>query len=104
EREAKLLALEDQREPRAVALRIEPVHALAVRRDQSFVLVETKRTQRHAKLTRELADCECSFVARLASFAGLRGPHVYDGGFHVAGIIHFNGLVLFSSDWPHRGS
>src|SRR5690242_19113014 len=40
EREAELLALENQREPRAIAVRIEPVHALPVRGDQSLVLVK----------------------------------------------------------------
>src|SRR6186997_813799 len=51
EREAELLALEDQREPRPVALRIEPAQAFAMRRDQPFVLVEAQCAQRHPELT-----------------------------------------------------
>src|ERR1043165_3727291 len=89
ERETQLLPLENQCEPRAIAFRVEPVHPLAVGRDQSLVLVKAKRSQRHSELTGELADGECGLVARLASFVGLSSPHTYDGGFHVAGIVHF---------------
>src|SRR3954454_2435141 len=102
-REAQLLALEDQRKPRPIALRIEPAQALAVRRDQSLVLVKPQRTQRHVELARQLADGEGSLAARLVSFRGLSSPHLCDRGFHVAGIIHFDSLafVLRGFARPH---
>src|ERR1043165_4702293 len=52
EREAELLALEDQRETGAVALRIQPVEPVAVRRDQTLVFIEAQRAQRYSEFAR----------------------------------------------------
>src|SRR3954453_894783 len=102
-REAQLLALEDQRKPRPIALRIEPAQALAMRRDQPLVLVKSQRAQPHVELARQLADGEGSLAAGLVSFRGLSSPHLCDRGFHVAGIIHFDSLafVLRGFARPH---
>src|SRR6476620_921535 len=47
--ETELLALEDQAKPGAITLRIEPVQAVALRRQQTLVLVEAQCAQRDAK-------------------------------------------------------
>src|ERR1043165_5740804 len=64
EREAQLLSLQDQRETGAIAVRIQAIEAVAMRRDQALVLVEAQRAQRHSEFARQFADGERGLARR----------------------------------------
>ena len=58
EREADVLGAHDPREPRPVALRVEPREPHALRRDQPLVLVEPESARGAAELFRQVRDRE----------------------------------------------
>src|SRR5690349_10723455 len=72
EREAALLALQDQRKTSTIALRIDARQARAGGRDQSARFVEAQGTQRDAEIAGEIADGE---------LPGLSGGGGYGAGF-----------------------
>src|ERR1043166_3120827 len=58
EREADTLAHQHVAQPRAVAPAVEPLLAVAARREQTLLLIEAQRPRAHLELPREVADGE----------------------------------------------
>ncbi len=71
QRQADALAAQDELQAGAVLVGIDPVEAVARRREQPLVLVEAQRARRGAELAAELADGEAAF--RTAKFTGHGG-------------------------------
>jgi hypothetical protein len=71
------------------------------RRDEAFVLVESKRAQRHPELARELADREFGLIdrSRGVPHGGLQSRFVVDPD-HVGGQIIGTDVVIMHDRWP----